>query len=428
MNWFWFFIFLALFLIISSRQLRYGIGNLPYSFLFTLAFILFPLLSTIGMGSLFIPSDLTYVCVIISIFSYFISYNHKPCIAEYIGSTQIYKTNERLLLLSNIIVTIVLLYVTPRVMAFQSANLFRLTRTEDGLLEIFGSAAIATLYGCVVKTILPASFLVLFDDLIRGVKIKKTLLYFVMGNILYEAILFGGRSLLVELVMYTGIYVVFFHKDFSLSGRQKKKLLVTLSLVAGLSIFVLLFVTNLRTEGESSDNFLYDHFLMYYVGPFVLFDYHVVNNHILDFFSGEFPYMGTCLFGPVYNFVFMAISAVFGIDYKGSDFLISQVTQTTKAVISDSGLQINAAVTAMYPFIKDFGIIGLIIGFSVFGYLTRYLKVKYLKTHSRRIRLVTIVFLFVLFKLEMRYDLSPVMFLQVLLIYFFTKKDTIVYE
>lgn len=423
----WFLIFFTIFTFTLSKQMKNGISQLPYSSLFTVSFCFFPLLTTTGIGGLYIPSDFTFICVLISIASYFIAYNARSCKAGYRGYTQLYDTNSRYIFIANVIASCILLYLAPVVLEFQATHLFRQTRDEESLTEFFGSPANYTIYAYVVKTIFSVSFLVLFDDLMHGIKIKKTLLYLVMANLLGDTLLFGGRSLVVQLLMYVFFYIIFFNKEIKLTKKQKRNIFTTLLIVLVSTGYVMFLVTKMRTE-DQSDSMLFDHFIMYYLGPFVLFDYHLTNSDLLDLFNGGIPYCGTCLFGPIYNFFFMAFSAVTGVDYTGSDYLISQVTETKKAQITSSGLSINAAVTAMYPFIKDFSLLGLIVGFAFFGYMTRYLKVIYLKTHSRRIRLYTIIFLFVLFKLEMRYDLSPITFIQLLLIYYFTKKSNIVYE
>ena len=402
--------------------------KLPYAIVFVVAFVFFPLLSTMGLGGLFLPSDATHFCVLLSVLGFFFFYEigkNMKVKPSYGGSETFdvcYDTRYGLLILGNLACLAVYLYLLPNVKEYYAVHMLSDGRQEATDVFLGGSARMAALYSNTVKPIASVSFLILIDNLFRGKKIHYLAGILCLLNMILDSLIFAGRALLVQCFFYVIFSLVFFRNEVKLTKKQKKILVSVALLVLSLFIFVVIFISQGRSGGDS-EGVMTNHLIWYYVGPFVLFDYYVNNHNLLSLSTDSNFFFGSCLFGPIYNLGFMVVSALIpSIDYQGSDHLIAVVTQNTYAPIASGGVYINAAVTAMYPFIKDFWFVGLFLGFGFYGWLLGYLEKSYKKDSSQKIRLITLIILYVIFKLEMRYELGPTMVIQIILILFFIKK------
>lgn len=420
--WFTIYLILLVFLLFVMFKQR----KLPYAIVFVVAFVFFPLLSTLGLGGLFLPSDATHFCVLLSVAGFFCFYwvGRKTKVKS-IGVSNInvnYDTRYGLVILGNLACLLVYLYLLPNVKEYYAVHMLSDGRQEATDVFLGGSARIAALYANTVKPIASVSFLILIDNLFRGKKIHYLAGILCLLNMVLDSLIFAGRALLVQCFFYVIFSLLFYRKEVKLNKRQKKILVSIALLVLSLFVFVVVFISQGRSGGDS-EGVITNHLVWYYVGPFVLFDYYVNNHDLLSLSTDSNFFFGSCVFGPIYNLGYMVVSALIpSIDYQGSDHLIAVVTQNTYAPIASGGVYINAAVTAMYPFIKDFWFIGLFFGFGFYGFLLGYLEKLYSQNGSQKIRLITLIILYVIFKLEMRYELGPTMVIQIILIVFFIKK------
>lgn len=73
---------------------------------------------------------------------------------------------------------------------------------------------------------------------------------------------------------------------------------------------------------------------------------------------------GKATFGFFYNWVFIILTIIIGLPYKGSDFLITSVTAIPKYISNDRAF--NTLGTMIYPFYRDFNYFGIILGVTFF--------------------------------------------------------------
>lgn len=417
----WLLIYIVIFITYFATNIKRN-KPIPYSLVFVLSFCIFPMLSTFGLGGLYLPSFWTHFCVIFSLLSYLMGYSigRNIKIKHHYGYE--YETNYKILLFLNLICLGVLLYLLPKVAAYLAVKEFADVR-EFGVLEFLGDARMAALYGSFVKPILAVSFLIIVDDLFQGRKFYWPALIIVVANMVMDSIFFAGRALLVQCVYYIFFYVLFFvyrrRKTIRISRKLKIRLFLASALVITVLSVVVIFLSEQRT-GADSATVMIDHLVWYYVGPFLLFDYYVLHYGLLDISSDML--FGTALFGPIYNFFYMGVSALIpSIDYQGTDHVIALVTQNLRLPIGP-GIYINAAVTAMYPFLKDFWFIGLWFGFAFYGAVTRHLEHIYKLYQDDRIRIITLLVLYVVYKLGMRYELGPTLFISIVLVFAMFRK------
>lgn len=237
----------------------------------------------------------------------------------------------------------------------------------------------------------------------------------ILINVILDTIIFAARATIVKLVIYF-FFALFFCKRRKYSKKQVFLIiLIVISLMA-----VIVFMTGERmSESYSSFSFL-DSIAMYYVAPFALLDYYIRNP---DFSLLQYNHLtfGAGTFGFIYNIIRSAFYVLFGFNYNGSDYILQLVTQKTVKV--GERVSINSACTANYVFLRDFGPIGIIIGFALMAYVVETLRKRYDKCVSVRNGALYITMLYSVFRLSMSYDfLTPATFFSILFILLCTKK------
>lgn len=237
----------------------------------------------------------------------------------------------------------------------------------------------------------------------------------ILINVLLDTIIFAARATIVKLVIYF-FFALFFCKRKQYS---KKQVFLIISVVIFLMVVIVFMTGERMSESYSSFSFL-DSIAMYYVAPFALLDYYIRNPDfsLLGFKNLTF---GTGTFGFIYNIIMSAFYVLFGVDYNGSDYLIQLVTQKTVRV--GTRVSINSACTANYIFLRDFGPLGIVIGFALMAYAVETLKKRYDKCVSVRNGALYITMLYSVFRLSMSYDfLTPAVFFSILFILLCTKR------
>jgi hypothetical protein len=129
------------------------------------------------------------------------------------------------------------------------------------------------------------------------------------------------------------------------------------------------------------------------------------------------------MFGFIINLLLGPISFLLGFKYAGSDYLVTQVTANT-LFISPS-ITYNALTTMLYPFLRDLGFIGVIIGTASLALFISSVE-KYFSRGRQLIFLCLYVYLgFIIFNSIMVYQLLlPGAGVTIILIFLFINKDS----
>lgn len=142
----------------------------------------------------------------------------------------------------------------------------------------------------------------------------------------------------------------------------------------------------------------FENVIVYYIGPFHLLNFYVENPGFSKL--NEHLY-GKATFGFVYNVIEAAKYFIFKSPYKGSDAEITSVTAISVPI--GLGIRMNAGSTAIYPFLRDFGLLGIFFGFSLLAIVSNIIKYKYQISKTLRKKAVYLMFMYIVFRLSSSY-------------------------
>ncbi|MFA6808546.1 MAG: O-antigen polymerase [Eubacteriales bacterium] len=232
----------------------------------------------------------------------------------------------------------------------------------------------------------------------------------VVDVVLYT-LLFGGRYLIVKMMMYY-IFAFLIVKVVDLEKIKKKKLNLVF---IGLIVIAVIVVTSQRNWGNTS---IIENTVVYYVGSFTFLD--VLLNELNWSYS---PLYGMGTFGFIVNLVIAPFAILFKIPYRGSDYLITQITAIPRFISPTQSY--NAMTTMIYPFFRDFGFLGIIIGTSFLAWFVSLVEEKFMKNKDMLFLCFYVYLAFVLFNSVLLYDLLfPSAFITMVLVFVFIKNKS----
>ncbi len=190
-------------------------------------------------------------------------------------------------------------------------------------------------------------------------------------DMLIYTLAFSGRGMLTSFIAYYIIFFVIF-KTYMKKEKKKTKIKFRTKLSGAIVILgaigAMIILTRMRSWEETS--FLKE--IYYYtVGPFSFLQVLLDETNI---YSNNFLY-GKATFGFIYNLIAMPVSYVLGFKYKGSDYIITGITSAVRYISPERSY--NALTTMLYPFLLDFGYLGVIFGTSFFAFIICYCEKKY---------------------------------------------------
>lgn len=387
---------------------------------------IFPGLNSLQPLHLYELSFYTHFIILLSLFTFLFAYYGLRIASPSLKTTNISplsfekdnNINYKLLIILNVIIAI---WIFPKTIeSWISIQIIGWDGLRTESEEKFGSTAMNLIYGFFAKPLVIASLALFAAEAFKNAKYSFVRILFIlllMVNILQETIIFAARATLVKVVIYILFAFFFLGKD-TLKKSNKSKRIFKLALI----LFVVFQVLSIVTAGrnENNDKSLTDTFLIYYIAPFSVLNYYVENPDYSLLNIGDLTY-GTCILGFIYNIFCYAVALFYGVPYKGTDNIINQVAGEN--VFVSPTLSMNAACTANYCFLKDFGIFGVFVGFSIMAFLILKIRKKYIKAPSVRNRALYIYMLYVVFRLSVFYDfLSPSAFFALFYIWLGTAK------
>ncbi len=359
-----------------------------YLNIFLIMYYLVILLSSSGRYGFSIPSDRTYLYLLIALialefFSLFfikIKLNVKER-----------KKNETLnrkrLLFISILVTILMIPTTVEGIKILMEQGFTAVRSAAFSNDIYSS------YTKIFLTyiLLPLNKVIYIYSLLDYVKNRKIKLPLVFSivNALQTVVTLGGRSILLDFILISVviIYEKYNRKIYEIFKENKKIIIVSMILLV-----MMIVITNDRSLDE--DEGVLFNLYSYYVGSIHLFNVHLQNPEI-SLLDGEHLLLGKGMMNPIWDISKIALKTV-GFDVNiitGTEIINEQVQEYL--TVRD-GIKMNNNVTFLYVCLRDFDIWGLIIGpayialwFAVTYKL--YIKKKSIKTDALYFYLVSIL-------------------------------------
>lgn len=360
---------------------------------------IFPIIPELHLAGLHKPSMRGEIIILLSYLSFFFTYFF---IDVYINKKKfdyrirISQTdtndflNEKFILLGNIIIFLWLITKLITVIPIIQSMGYQYLRMFSA--DIFGSVIENLIYSIFAKSFVLVSLAIYFYCM--AVKKSINVLGFIISltNIVIDSFVYAGRAGLVQVILY-GFFAVF----FCVTKERSKRQIFIFYLIGIMLLGIVIFLTNERM-GQYS---LLDSFFIYFGGPFYVFSYMLDHPRLYALGMNHYMY-GSGTFGFIYNTIYSAISVMFGVDYKGSDFVISQLTEQTYVMATNSQ-RMNSSYTAAYVFLKDFGILGVIWGFAFMAILINIIFERYRKNRCVRYGAMYIILLYVLFKSISKY-------------------------
>lgn len=251
-------------------------------------------------------------------------------------------------------------------------------------------------------------------------KINKKLLVLSIIGIAMNVLATAGRNALFKMIMFFVLaFLVQTGHHYRVWKRIKESgFFIKLLLVAGIG--VLIFITSQRSM--SGNTSVLQNVVYYFIGPIIYLD-QIFQNPEKFVLLGD-PLFGRATFGFISTPIEIFISIVGGKNYAGADNII---TSYVNQYYSFSGtIQGNAVSTALYPFIRDFGMAGIVLGPSIFAVIVNfvYAKAKYMVNGKSSIfwKCLAIYMLYTVFFSEWEYELLfPQSFSIMLFLYLLTK-------
>lgn len=408
MNYIFAFAYLTIFLLsLLIIKTRYKTIICPLT-IFAITFCLFPFVVTLKPLGLYDLSLETHLYILLSYFTFFLSFlfftNNITKGLTHAGKSVVNNSlNYFLLIVVNLAIFI---YLVPKVFVswniIQSQGWISLRNNYEEIIS--SSTTDNIIYTWFIKTFITASIAVLsFDVFNNRNKMQIPSIIVVLLNVLLDVVLFAARATLVKLIVFLVLAFLFCRvRKESIS----LKYFLLLGLIVLAMLLVLFYVTNERmSDGTYSTFSIFDSAVMYYCAPFSLFNYYVQNPSFAELGTNGLQF-GSATFGFVYNIIRSGLYIVFGLEYNGSDYIVTQVTSQTIRV--GSSVSINAACTSIYIFMRDFGIFGIIFGFILCAFSISSCFKYFKNSPSTRSGSLYIFFLYFIFRLSSTYDfMSP---------------------
>lgn len=352
-----------MFVNVSSRSLG---KRIHANSVFTIVWCVCASLASLGVAKLYPPSFETHLATIISIIvlnvAYLFTYSRtkrqqKP-VELTTGITG--QFNMKLVLTLNILAWLYCLSLLPRAISmitrysFSDFRAFAFSASTD-----YASTAQLTIVQNIVQPIFTVTALAAIVSIVCSKQSTRSLIILVIINSILLTLITAGRSSITEILYFS--FFALLVSNHKLLGIVK----LTFKRYRKMSVFVIaailaaLILTNLRSgTGSSAINQL----LLYHCGPFSFLSELIKRAP----WEGALLY-GKAMFGFIVSIFYMAATLIFGFEYGGGEYFVTQIT-SIRQVIGD-GVSFNALGTMIFPFLMDFGWIGVLIGPAFCGFV-----------------------------------------------------------
>ena len=399
-----------------------GMGTLKTPVLvFSIIWCIVGLGANLCLYEYYAPSNLVNTIIISGAIIFFIVYGFglrgvkKSFFTENIKLDSCF-INLRILIGINIVVIVLLLPSLITALIILRTNELWYIRANGS--EVYSSSLMATLADSVIRPLFVATTILaivyLFSD--GKQKTKYVLLMLAIVENIELVISTAGRAPIVNFLFYFIIAIVLFRGKsiFELLHHERGKLLFVVALIMG--IFVL---TQMRSSTNLDMRDMLETFYNYYFsGPSYLTQ--LLRNVTEYGIDGRY-FWGAATFGFISNIFSNILILVTGRP-QGTLYIIGSVITSKQYWVGEHTL-LNAMCTGFYPFLLDWGYLGIVIGPVILGIITTIITKKVYKNRSLFYIAIYIYWIYALFRTVFKWDLVNIDFSVVLIsLYFFTHK------
>lgn len=292
---------------------------------------------------------------------------------------------------------------------------FAVLRAQD----VIDSGFFAILNDSIIRPVFVATTVLAIVYSFSNAKKRKKILLIVLVIIanIEQVALSAGRSALVGFAFYLMIAVVAFH------GRNIRNILyrgrkyICLGIVAAI---VVLKITAQRNMSSDENMLLYNTYVYYFSGPSYLTQ--LIRN-VTEYGPGGKLLYGGASFGFLTN-IFSDIMIFITGKAQGSLYLLGSVI-TNKQYNVGTHTSINAMYTCFYPFLIDYGWMGIIICPIFIAVVSAIVTKRLYKCRSIFNVSLYIYWIYVIIRTVFKWDLVNLDFTVVIVtLYFFTKHSS----
>ena len=274
--------------------------------------------------------------------------------------------------------------------------------------ELVGSTIELMYCQIIIAGIFTATIIMTAIDISLG-KLNKCLFIISGVDILLYSFTFAGRIFFFKAIIF-GVLAIIVSKNMKFTIKKISKTLKIIIIVLLIG-FLSYFTLNRGSEYLS----VFESMYIYFVGPLPFFDSLLNNMRDINLM------MGKATLGIITVPISILFSFITGNEYNGADYLITQVTATQFNI--GNLYKFNAFSTSSYVFIRDFGVIGIIIIPFILGIVAYRIYYNFNKNHTNMNYAFYLLMLYLIVYSQLRYELIfPVYAVIIVLIYIFTKE------
>lgn len=216
----------------------------------------------------------------------------------------------------------------------------------------YAPTAVLLLFQTIVQPLFTVTIIMVIVDVVRKKGRFIPILLSSFDVVLYT-FLFAGRFMIFETVFFIFFISYDYYGERSILVFIKKHRKVILGGFVG--VFFLMAVTLARQSTS-----IWESIYIYVCGPFSYL------SKLLEGNVGTNLYLlGRNQFGFIYNFICMALTCTLGIDYAGSDNIVTNLTYLMIPI--GKGISFNSLGTVLHDYITDYGVYLCLFGVFLLG-------------------------------------------------------------
>lgn len=188
----------------------------------------------------------------------------------------------------------------------------------------------------------------------------------------------AGRSVVFRVIVFYMMAYLLINVEHSKLRKRIHDLPMFVKILFVCAIAGLVFITSQRKMSGNST--ILQNVYVYFVGPIPYLDNIIKNPDNYALYDNLL--LGRATFGFITNPIEIIASRLFNFDYRGVDNIIT--TYVSQYVYISPTLRANAFSTSIYPFMMDFGVLGIIIGPVIYGQIVSRIYKRSRKVRKRR--------------------------------------------
>lgn len=414
------FLILGVFILIISRAVL-GSCKTPVTF-FSVLWCIVAGIANMCLYGYYAPSDVVNIIILIGViiftFVYGVSVQRMPK-AFFVMELEFDddNINWKLLLTVNIVAIFILVPTLRQSLVLLQGDGLAYLRANS--TSVYSSGILAVLNDSVIRPLFVTTTIMSCVYLFTKNNRKNKVLFIILALVenLEMVLMTAGRAPIVNFIFYFALVLLLF-RGRSIRGlliRERKKIFFVILLV-----FLVFYLTEQRSISSSkgSSQMLESFYVYYFSGPGYLSQ---LLENISQYGPGGTLFYGAATFGFITNII-SDILIIVTHRSQGTLYLLGSVI-TNRQYRVGAHTSINAMCTCFYPFILDWGYLGVIIGPVIVALIAGKLTKKLYKERNINTISLYIFFLYVLIRTVFKWDLLNLDFIVVIAsLYFFTRR------